>query len=619
MSDDDYEEYIDEVEELVTKLRANDRTVKRLRLWFEKWEDMPEQEAIGEAIQLFRALEDNTTVKEVDLGHVLYFSINENLARVIARSLVQNQSVQDVCIRCADFEGQREMRIVLESLVNNNRIKSLSICGHEDYMEPPPALIGRSLSNVLGDVLRTNSSMEKLVLIDDAVEWDDMSSHGICSGLKENISIKTLDLAGTSSISSSSRLPVWACDDLCKAVSEGTKVRLRTHAHGNLASLIATHSNIEELIVFVHRQLEHDEWLALADGVSSNRSIKKLSLVQDPGVSDTFDTSSDSLFKAIARVPIEKVLLEEIPLGDAAISIICKALCRSQSLSELKINCRMARHRKVEIPITAEGATHLGNLIRSCGSLESLVIDSDHSSKVTFIGDEGAVIIAKAIAERGMKATKLSLSNCNIWNRGGRACRNLLFSPNVMLEDLDLSGNSFSLAVCKEFADCLRDNSILQSLNLAGPRDESREIGDDARIHLIGALKNNHTLKSLYLPYGRLGGIESSTEGCSRTDSTLREVLMSNHTLSYLFCYNGNETLVNYISCANINHPVLASTMKGAPFPARLINDIQGIVMANAIERANAIAGIDGVFSLLRQVGDEIATHSFSKKRARND
>ena len=357
----------------------------------------------------------------------------------------------------------------------------------------------------------------------------------------------------------------------------------------------------------------------MSRGFAANKSIKNLVLVQEPGVSDTFDKESKHLFEAIALGPVEKISLKEIPLGDDAIGIICKALCRSKSLSELKIDCRMANHRKVEIPITRKGATHLGNLLRSSSCLESLVIDSGYSSKVTCIGDEGALIIANAIAERSVKTTKLSLRGCHIGDSGGRAFRNLLLSKNVTLEALDLGKNPFSLAVCKEFADCLRANNILQSLDLGNPRDESREVGDDARIHLIGALKNNHTLKSLFLPYGRGDTDSCITRRCSRTDSILREVLMVNHTLSYLGCYNDDETLENFISCANTKHPVLASTMKGAPFPARLIKDIPGSVVASAIERADAIAGIDGVFSLLQQVGDAIATNDSSMKRARND
>lgn len=224
MSDNEYKERVDEVEELVAKLRANDSDVKVISLMFEEWEDMPEQEAIEEAIQLFRALEDNTTVEEANLEYSTIM-INGNLARAIARSLAKNQYLQHVYISCAEFEGQSEMRIVLESLMNNNRIRCLTISGYDDYMEAPLALIGRTLSRVLADVLRTTSSIERLVLIKDAIEWDRVSLLNLCDGLRVNKSIKILDLADTR-FPCSSRVPAWVCANLCKAVGEGTKVRI---------------------------------------------------------------------------------------------------------------------------------------------------------------------------------------------------------------------------------------------------------------------------------------------------------------------------------------------------------------------------------------------------------
>lgn len=56
----------------------------------------------------------------------------------------------------------------------------------------------------------------------------------------------------------------------------------------------------------------------------------------------------------------------------------------------------------------------------------------------------------------------------------------------------------------------------------------------------------------------------------------------------------------------NKKHPILASTMKHAPFPAYLLKDMSGGILANALARADCVAGIDGVFSLLRQISDEI-------------
>ena len=72
--------------------------MKVISISYEKWEDMSEEEAMVEAIQVFRALEDNTTIEEVNLEHSPVF-VDECLARAIARSLAKNnQSVEDVCV-----------------------------------------------------------------------------------------------------------------------------------------------------------------------------------------------------------------------------------------------------------------------------------------------------------------------------------------------------------------------------------------------------------------------------------------------------------------------------------------------------------------------------------------
>ena len=75
MSDGEYEERVDEVAELVSKLQANDRTVKRLCLEFEKWDELsPWRNADDRAkidkdvVKLCRALEGNEIVRKLEVG-----------------------------------------------------------------------------------------------------------------------------------------------------------------------------------------------------------------------------------------------------------------------------------------------------------------------------------------------------------------------------------------------------------------------------------------------------------------------------------------------------------------------------------------------------------------------
>ena len=76
MSDNEFDERVDEVEELVAKLRANDRTVKSLCLDFETWEDVwdgnrnddVKAKIDGDVVKLCRALEDNDVVRRLGIG-----------------------------------------------------------------------------------------------------------------------------------------------------------------------------------------------------------------------------------------------------------------------------------------------------------------------------------------------------------------------------------------------------------------------------------------------------------------------------------------------------------------------------------------------------------------------
>ena len=96
----------------------------------------------------------------------------------------------------------------------------------------------------------------------------------------------------------------------------------------------------------------------------------------------------------------------------------------------------------------------------------------------------------------------------------------------------------------------------------------------------------------------------------------MRNVYFANHVIVEIAgCNCGlNENITE-----NRNHPILASTLKDSPFPVRLIQNLAENEIALAIERAENIAGIDGIFSLVRQLAEGIATRALSKKRGRED
>ena len=172
MSDNEFEERVDEVDEFVSKLLANDRTVRSFYHEFDKWEheldawSNAEDRATLDAdvVKLYRALENNTVVRRVDVSGS-FGTISSRGATAIGQALSGNRSISDVTI-CWDgdiFTGPNTMKTVLRGLVGNHNIKKLTISGNAGHDgSQSPSTLGGSLSRILGKFLQ-DSSIDELV------------------------------------------------------------------------------------------------------------------------------------------------------------------------------------------------------------------------------------------------------------------------------------------------------------------------------------------------------------------------------------------------------------------------------------------------------------------------
>ena len=72
----------------------------------------------------------------------------------------------------------------------------------------------------------------------------------------------------------------------------------------------------------------------------------------------------------------------------------------------------------------------------------------------------------------------------------------------------------------------------------------------------------------------------------------------------------------------NKKGPVVASTMKGAPFPRYLVKGLADSAIPQAVVRTNDLAGLDGVYSFMRQMHASVTRNVESsyggKKRKHN-
>ena len=101
-------------------------------------------------------------------------------------------------------------------------------------------------------------------------------------------------------------------------------------------------------------------------------------------------------------------------------------------------------------------------MIRNEGALalaqgEAFTVLLDLYLSGTKIGDEGACSIAEALAKPACSLQTLSLSGCNIHDKGGQALSSKLSTLN--LKALDLQGNYFSEKVLEELAKTGRQSS----------------------------------------------------------------------------------------------------------------------------------------------------------------
>ena len=577
----------------------------------------------ADIMRLFYALEKNTVVRKVTLGlHSLYgCKINDSAAVVIAMTLSNpNTSVEELEISADCFLRAKGIRIVLEGLMNNNKIKKLTIMGHVDYeiyeANAPMGILGRKLSSILAEFIIKSTSLQELVLERNPIYWDRCLLI-LCNALSNNKSIKRLSLLDNLFLNANE------IKELCKAVGSKTGIKVQEDVGTDLIHLVEGCRNISELrVVFPRRDvLNTQQWRQLSSAfkgitytaIKGEASIRSIHFQNDLMNSDPFDVQALSVLKSIATgTKVEKLVFQDLPINDDTMKAICAALSPSKYLRE--VTFRDCGNKTAHL--TVYGANCLADLLRKCESIENIHL-TRHKYGYHQITDEGAVNIARAVSDRRGTTRELSLYNCGFGNEGGLALRQLLDAPTNTLERLDIGCNSFDdPSLIKSFAACIQKSSALLSLGIGGSREGwglSTEV--DVQIHLVRALRDNQLLQRLSLPYSK----DTTTEDQKALKhKILRELLQVNHSITDLCAFEDSYVLRNMLRM-NKKHPILASIIKEAPFPAYLIKDISGGVLANALERADDVAGIDGVFSLLRQVSDSIAADEDTRKRSKED
>lgn len=573
--------------------------------------------------RVFHALEKNTVVRKVILGlhcsaHAGECKINSSAAAIIAKALSRNTSVEELEISAPCFLRARGIAFVLEGLMDNISIKKLTITGHyasdiyENYA--PTGILGRKVTSILAEFIIKSTSIQELVLEYNPIYWDRCLLI-LCNALSNNQSIKILSLLGNLFLN------VNEIKELCKAAGSKAGIKVNWNASTGLIDLVESCRNISELgVLFSGQNVLNTtrQWHQLSsafkaityNSLKGDTSIRSITFCNGYDYIDSFDVQALLVLKSIATsTKVEKLEFRKIPMNDGTMKAICSALFPSKCLREVTFH----RCGNKNTHLTVYGANCLADLLLKCENIEGIHLQHGNHQ----ITDEGAINIARAVSDRRGTTRELSLCECGFGNEGGLALRQLLDAPTNTLERLDINCNSFDdPSLIKSFAACLRKSSVLLSLHIGGPREGWRpSTATDVQIHLVSALRDNQLLQRLSLPYSK----DTTTEDQKALkQKVIREVLKVNHSIIELCAYEDSYVMRDML-WMNKKNPILASILKKTPFPAYLMKDVSGGVLANALERADDVAGIDGVFSLFRQLSDSIAADENTKKRCRDD
>lgn len=627
------EEEEDVIEEYVRQIRNNYKAVDIIDLnkfASEKWDDFElsgsETDAECEAIvnadiaTVFDALTENVVVKKIYLGFQMSNGIECKITRVgaeaISRALAKNKTICDLEIAGRTFSDDGSLNTVLRGLRENNntKIETLTISGYEAEEifegEGPEAILPLDGIRILANILSENTSIRELRLVSNACAWTQNCCAVLCSGLRANTSVKMLDFLYNQ----------WLDEEemevICQEVAGKAKVKYWSNASAKLPHFIFNNRNIEEIrITFMtFDTLDEDYWESLTAAFRKNDAIKTAIFTYNERTTrqGKFDPRLVNLVEGLVKGSVEKLSFRNMNVGDRGVAHVCQTLCRSSTIRELKlIDCGNRDHQ-----ITAVGAEALASLLRESKTLEKLKLDCIVSEPQYFIGNQGAIAIASAIINRKAKTKTLMLDTCNIGDTGAIVLCGLLDLPKVGMEALCLNGNPFGVSVCSAFAKALRKNNRLEVLELGCPR-KGETTAAETILHLLflNSLEVNSVLRRLVLPYAP--GAHTMEEGLKKRHALCR-LSQTNHTIIGISALGNNHNFFDdNMRIPNKKHPLLASTMKDAPFPANFIKDISGAILANAFVRTESIAGLDGVFRLLRQVGAEATRFANSKKRSR--
>lgn len=581
----------------IERLQSNDRALKSANLlsilkpndYYDLFEAPADIDSLNNDIaSMGRAIQDNTRVKNLHLYLGGNYLVNEVGAISIGRALIRNQSIESVDISTPSFTSNDAVRTVLLALERSKSVKELKISGF--YTDPlhngvSPSPLDDHTVRLVASLLERSSTIERLKLSDNVIN-DTSVADILCLAVKKNQSLKML------SVVRNSGLGMRGARLLCDAMKGKGKVKIdfeQVKAE-RVAELISLKSGtIAKVELRCAEEISEANLIHLSEALRKNRSMEEFRLQFLPAYED-------------GTPPL-------LPFNSGFAHVISQALRPSSSLRTLSF---------LSCDIGDEGIEALSNALRRNKTLESLDLGEIN------VGDTGVATLARAITENDKLPLKeFWLSSNQMGDDGTVAIASLLCNSKTNLQDLDLGCNDFGYRAREAIAEGLKVNKSLKVLQLdIGGYHYLDDIDLRSQLVLVDALRSNQSLEILYVPWMRRGIRRDEEKVLNRA---LDKALQHNHTIVDLDDFPFAED----IGCrgaelleANKKGIVAACTLKGLPFPSHLVKGLPDSAIPEAIERTNDLAGLNGVYSLVKQMHTGIvarveATDPKKRKRKR--
>ena len=615
------------------------------------------------AVSIFRSLEHNTSLEELDLsgnsqlakgdseavGCAIERMLNVNrtlkvlnlygcgltneLASYFANGLTQKHSVRQVILHSNNI-GSTGAVSIFRSLEHNTSLEELDLSGNSQLAEGDNEAVGCAIERMLNvnrtlkvlnlygceltnevasyfaNGLAQNHSVRKMILCSNNIGRTGAVS--IFRSLEHNTSLEELDLSGNSQLAEGDNEAVGCGIERMLNVNRTLKVlnlaecRLTSEVVSYFANGLAQNHSVRKVIlhsnnigstgaVSIFRSLEHNTSLEELD-LSGNQQLAE-------GDSEAVGCAIERMLKINRTL---KVLnLRGCKVTDPIVKHVVTGLTKNMSLVTLAVGSSSKLSSKCAVSLLHQVTTH--PTLRTVGQMNVLgvgEIGMDSGTIWCVVGHtvpENCVDFFRALNDSGMKVLKLNvqdltnqtaehfavglaesqsvqalkLKHCYITSAGAVTIFRSL-EHNTSLEELDLSGNSQLAEGDSEAVGCaiermLNVNRTLKVLNLAECRLtsevvsyfanglaqnhsvrkvtlHSNNIGSTAAVSIFRSLEHNTTLEELDLSgNSQLAEGDSEAVGC-----TIERMLNMNRTLKVL---NLNDcrlgiTVVTHIAAA---------------------------------------------------------------------